>query len=134
MSSKFLEYKKKFWTTHKLKKHLIKQTGGTNSFEYDGGGRVAFTWNDTGTSGQSHAQIVDDVSVQVGHHHHVELLRVGCQLWWKLNWFFNDLTLIVFSNLIHFLMCLILKQQLFNFRTIGHSVRYVIKWILSMLD
>jgi len=52
----------------------------THGLEHGVIGAVAFPGNDSGSSHQAGRQVIDDVPVQVGHHQHVELVRVLDQL------------------------------------------------------
>ena len=43
-------------------------------------GAEALSGHDPGTAHQPGGQVVNNVTVQVGHHHHIKLMRVGHQL------------------------------------------------------
>lgn len=49
-------------------------------FKYSALGAVTRSGDDSGAADQSGRKIVDDVSVQVGHDHHIELMRIGDHL------------------------------------------------------
>lgn len=57
-----------------------KQSVGTHSLKHSVLRAVAFTGNNSCSSDQPCCQVINNVTIQVGHHQHVKLVRVLDQL------------------------------------------------------
>lgn len=66
--------------THACTAHVLRCLLNTHSFKDGVGMAVIGTGNEAGPSHQARTHVAHHVAVQVGHHHHVKLLRLGHQL------------------------------------------------------